>query len=119
MRRFVQPMLLGGMLVIGIILGAGVYYMTRGGAGELVGEWIQTQGSNPSTRLIFREDGTGRLEVHQGINFRMDSWDVDSGRIIMSIYDQEVTARYLLSKDLLEVSRVEGYEDMNGTYQRY
>ncbi|MDX1570008.1 MAG: hypothetical protein R3200_05935 [Xanthomonadales bacterium] len=86
---------------------------------DLIGEWVQLQGSRPQTKLILRPDGTGKMEVKGGVNYQLDSWEIESDRHLkFSIYNQDVIARFILNDDSLEISRVEGFEEMNGTYKR-
>ena len=87
---------------------------------QLVGQWVQTEGSRPQTRLIFRPDGTGKMEVQGGVNYQLDAWEVESERHLkFRIYNQDVIARFILNEDSLELSRVEDFDEMNGTYRRF
>jgi len=88
-------------------------------AAKLVGTWTQFEGNRPETRLILRDDGTGKLEVPGGVNYQLDEWLVESDRHLrFRIFDQDVLVRFVRNDDLLELSRVEAFDAVNGTYRR-
>ncbi len=88
-------------------------------AAGLVGTWIQVEGERPQTRLTLREDGTGKLDVPGDLNFQLQSWSVQSDRFLaFQVFSQQVQVRFELNDDALQISRAEGFENMNGTYRR-
>ncbi len=86
---------------------------------ELVGNWVQSEGSRPGTRLIFNEDATGKLDVQGGISYQIDSWAVEGDEYIAyEIFGGEGRVRFDVNKDNLDISRATDFGEMNGRYTR-
>ncbi|MEM9301331.1 MAG: hypothetical protein AAGE01_04430 [Pseudomonadota bacterium] len=86
---------------------------------DLVGEWSQTEGQNPGTKLILRADGTGKLEVPDSMNHQIDAWAVETNRQVkFRVFSDELMGEFVVRGGALELTRVESYEEFNGLYRR-
>jgi hypothetical protein len=84
---------------------------------DLIGKWVQLSGARPESVLTLNEDGTGQFQPRGGVAYKIEVWNAKSEYLTMQIQGSNVIAQFKLD-DSLDLSRVEDFEEFNGSYRK-